>query len=160
MHSLAFEDEPCWMSKIIQHFSKHCSCHFLDEYVKVGHFWKQYTEKAVDGMSIWIWWCWSVEWKMETAMFAEKLDSFQHSTWITPKSRSCALISSHENPRITAPNTVLSRGFLKSLGTNIFCVKWFFWALSIVQIIKSYNHSVLKAQYCFCHHVQKRKEDR
>jgi hypothetical protein len=25
---------------------------FLDEYVKVGHFWKHYTEQAVDSMAI------------------------------------------------------------------------------------------------------------
>jgi hypothetical protein len=35
--------------------------------------------------------------KMATAMFAETLDTFQHSTRLFPESRSCALNSSREN---------------------------------------------------------------
>jgi hypothetical protein len=35
------------MLKVIQRFSKHCSCHFQGEYV--GKFWKPYIGQAVDG---------------------------------------------------------------------------------------------------------------
>jgi phosphatidylinositol kinase/protein kinase (PI-3 family) len=33
--------------KIIQHFSKHCSCHLQGESVMVGHFWQPYIGQAV-----------------------------------------------------------------------------------------------------------------
>jgi hypothetical protein len=37
------------MSRIIKHFSKHCSCHLQGECVVVGHFWKPHTGQVVGG---------------------------------------------------------------------------------------------------------------
>jgi hypothetical protein len=40
--------EPCQMSRIIQHFGKHCSYHLQGECVVVG-CWKLYIGQAVGG---------------------------------------------------------------------------------------------------------------
>jgi hypothetical protein len=78
----AFGDEPRRMLKIIQRFGKYCSCHLQCEYVMVGCF---------DGLVCTL--------KMATAMFAETLDNFQHSTRLISESRSCAqnVIISHDD---------------------------------------------------------------
>jgi hypothetical protein len=43
---LSFGVEPHWMLRIVQRFSKHCSCHLQGECVVVGHVWKPYTGQA------------------------------------------------------------------------------------------------------------------
>jgi hypothetical protein len=45
--------------------------------------------------------------KMATAMFAETLNNIQHSTRLTPESRSYTLNSSRENPRTRSTFVVL-----------------------------------------------------
>jgi hypothetical protein len=85
----AFGVELCRMLRIIQRFDKQCSCHLQGECVVVGHFWKPYIGQEVGGESLpKMPNHYTFTLKIATTLFAETLDSSQHSTRFNPESRS------------------------------------------------------------------------
>jgi hypothetical protein len=73
------------MLDVIQRFDKHCSCHLQGEYVGWEFFGSllptPYEASKKYPANIFTL-------KIATAMFAETLDNFQHSTRLIPESRS------------------------------------------------------------------------